>query len=63
MEQANKFFFLAGIVDNVKCDFKRENDKTLLTFCDMLDHENADKLRIEMFSRTRRSCGFPPCPS
>lgn len=24
MEQANKFFFLAGIVDNVKCDFKRE---------------------------------------
>lgn len=48
MEQANKFFFLGGIVDNVKCDFKRENDKTLLTFCDMLDHENADKLRIEI---------------
>lgn len=46
MEKANKFFFLASVNDNVNCDFRRDGDKTLLTFCHGDDKQNQDRLNI-----------------
>lgn len=46
MELANKFFFLAGVTDKAKCDFRRFDDKTLLRFCHINDAVNADRLDI-----------------
>ena len=46
MELANKFFFLAGVTEKAKCDFRRFDDKTLLRFCHINDAVNADRLDI-----------------
>lgn len=46
MELANKFFFLAGVTDKAKCDFRRFDDKTLLRFCHINDAVNGDRLDI-----------------
>ncbi|QXL90397.1 hypothetical protein [Salmonella phage NINP13076] len=46
MELANKFFFLAGVTENAKCDFRRFDDKTLLTFCHINDTANGDRLEV-----------------
>ena len=52
MELANKFFFLAGVTDKAKCDFRRFDDKTLLRFCHINDSVNADRLDIMIRTET-----------
>ncbi|UGV21662.1 hypothetical protein EspYZU15_183 [Cronobacter phage EspYZU15] len=52
MELANKFFFLAGVSDNAKCDFRRFDDKTLLRFCHVNDTLNGDRLDIMIRTET-----------
>lgn len=46
MEQANKFFFLANVNSNVNCDFRRSGDKMMLTFCNVADKEQTDRLEV-----------------
>lgn len=53
MELANKFFFLAGVTDKAKCDFRRFDDKTLLRFCHINDAVNGD--RLDIMIRTENS--------
>lgn len=46
MERANNFFFLEGITENAKCDFRRFDNKMLLTFCHIDDKANSDRLEV-----------------
>lgn len=52
MELAKKFFFLANVKDGVKCDFRRFDDKVLLTFCHAEDQANTDRLEIQIRTET-----------
>lgn len=52
MEKANKFFFLDGVSDNVKCDFDRFDDQTLLFFCHVDDKACRDRLNVSIRTET-----------
>ena len=51
MERANKFFFLSDI-NAAKCDFRRLDDKLLLTFCHVDDKASADRLEVVIRTET-----------
>ena len=51
MERANKFFFLSN-VNAAKCDFRRLDDKVLLTFCHVDDKASADRLEVMIRTET-----------
>lgn len=48
MEKVNKFFFLSGVNVDVKCDFRRFDDKIVMTFCHCDDKENENLLHISI---------------
>lgn len=52
MEQANKFFFLANVNNNVNCDFRRVGTKMMLTFCNVADKTQTDRLEVTIHTET-----------
>lgn len=51
MEQANKFFFLSYVNENVNCDFKRVGAAMVLTFSHADDKTNNQKLEFVITSQ------------
>ncbi len=48
MEKVNKFFFLSGVNVDVKCDFRRFDDKIVMVFCHCDDKEKESLLHISV---------------
>lgn len=52
MVHVKNFFFLNHIKSDVKCDFRRHDDKTFLSFCHSEDKDSANPLYVMIRTET-----------